>query len=115
MQHDLPVEDEGNILNIHQVVFHPFDHFVDAAGIAKLDHPPGGKAGLDFQEVTKIGGTGVQLVDIKFPFGPGSDEAHFALEDIPELGQFVYSPFAHGSSPWGHAVVVVGGEGGAAL
>src|SRR5580693_6478265 len=103
MQHDLPVEDERNILNIHQVVFHPFDHFVDAAGIAKLDHPPGGEAGLDFQEVTEIGGTGVQLVDIIFSFGSWSDEAHFAFEDVEELRQFVNSPFAHGSSPWGDA------------
>src|SRR5580658_2411254 len=115
MQHDLPVEDEGNIVNIHQVVFHSFDHFIDTAGVAKLDHPPGGEAWFDLQEVTKIRGANVQLVDIIFPLGPGTDEAHFAFEDIPELWQFINPPFAHYPSPGGDAVVVMGGKGGAVL
>src|SRR5580692_1420142 len=115
MQHDLPVKDEGNILNIHQVVFHSFNHFINAARVAKLDHPPGGEAGFDLQEITKIRGAGVQLVDIIVPLGPGADEAHFAFQDVPELRQLIDPPFAHDPSPRGYAIVVVGGKGGASF
>ena len=115
MQHDLPVEHERNVLDIHQVIFHTLDHFLAASGITELNHTPGSQTGLDFQQVTKIWRMGVQLVDIIFAFRPGADEAHFSSEDIPKLGKLVDAPFTHGPAPGGDALVVVGGKGGAVL
>ena len=40
--HDLEVQCEGDILDIEEVEFTAFDHFVDILGIAELNHAPAG-------------------------------------------------------------------------
>ena len=48
VQHDLPIEHEGDVLEVHEVIFHAFEHFVHVLGVTKLDHSPGGETRFYF-------------------------------------------------------------------
>ena len=41
MHHDLQIEAERNVFDVHQVVLHSFEHFFGVLCITKLDHSPG--------------------------------------------------------------------------
>ena len=55
MHHDFEIQGQGNIFNINQIVFHPFNHFINVFSVSELYHAPGSNTRFYFEQVFKIG------------------------------------------------------------
>ena len=67
----------------------------------KLHHAPRCKAWFYLVQVLIMGMGFTDDIYIMLAFGPGTYQRHFALDDIYELWQLIYTPFAHKPSPIG--------------
>src|SRR5262249_57898794 len=80
---------------------------LDARAVAVLDLRPAGDARPDGVTLHVEGDLARELLDEERTFGPRADEAHVALEDVPELGQFVEPRHPDEAADPRHAFVFV--------
>lgn len=92
-EHDLEVEEEAAVFHVPEVVFDAFGEVGIAA--EAVDLGPAGHAGFGVVTGVVVGDVVFEVLDEFGAFGAGADEAHFAFEDVPELGDFVDVVFAH--------------------
>ena len=83
--------------------------------VTPVDLGPAGEAGLHGMAQAVIGDVLLELLHEGHAFGTGTDEAHVALDDVPDLGQLVDAHLADELAHAGHAGVVGGGPDGAVL
>ena len=108
---DVPVHGEGPIFEIVNVVADAIDDVGGLAGFAAeaLDLGEAGDAGLD--EAAKAVGEGdfAKLDVVLDHVGAGADDAHFAAEDVDELGEFIEAEAAEPAAKGEDAGVELGG------
>ena len=101
------------MLDVIKVVLE-FDQGVLYGGaIALFDQAPAGHAWFDGVTDAVEGDVCGQFIDEFGALGAGADGAHFAFEDVQELGEFVYVGFAQEFADAGDAVIVFLGPDGA--
>lgn len=95
-EHDLEVEEKTPVFHVPEVVLDAFGEIGVAA--ETVDLSPSGHAWFGVV-------TGIVMRNVVFEvlnefgaFRAGADKAHFAFEDVPELGDFVDVIFAHESA-----------------
>ena len=101
-EQDFDIEPEGPVVNVLQVEADPFfevDNFIAAA-----DLPEAGEAGFDAQAAAM--GKVAEPFDFIHREGTLTDEAHIAVQDIQELGEFIEAVFAEEPANGGDAGVV---------
>src|SRR4051812_991653 len=85
--HDFQVEPHRPVLDVIQVVLDPL---LDRGVAAPAVHlRPAGDARLHFVAQHVLGNLVLELRDEQRPLGPRADDRHIALEDVPQLRQFV--------------------------
>src|SRR4051794_22534353 len=89
LQEDQEVEGHRAVLDVVEVVAHLPGGAEAASRVATADLGPPGQAGLHERAALVVGDQARQLVDELGRLRAGADEAHLALEDLPELGQLV--------------------------
>lgn len=93
-----------------EVVIHKAGALEQVFLIAIGDGGGAGDAGADGEDlVAEVCGPGFGEGGV---FGAGSDEAHLAFEDIPELGELVELGIAQPFAEGGDAGIAIGGDGG---
>lgn len=112
-EEDGAVEDEGGVGDVVEVEGEFGGGVLDILAVGVIDLGPAGEAW--FGEVAEVVGGQFVFVfgDAERPFGAGADEAHFAAEDVVQLGDFVDAALAEEAAEAGDAGVV--GGGGAAF
>ena len=108
-EEDLEVEPEGPIVDVGEVEGDPFFEVFDA--VAAGDLPEAGEAGFDAEAAAL--GVFFDAFDFVNGEGAGADEAHFATEDVEELGEFVDAEAAEPGAEGEDAGVVADFEDGA--
>ena len=108
-EEDLEVEPEGPVVDVGEVEGDPFFEVFDA--VAAGDLPEAGEAGFDAEAAAL--GVFFDAFDFVDGEGAGADEAHFAAEDVEELGEFVDAEAAEPGAEGEDAGVVADFEDGA--
>ena len=107
LDHDDEVLEQAVVLDVHEVV----DEFVVRGGVVLgEDLGEAGDAGLDVVAVGVLGILLGELLDEVRALGARTDEAHVAVEDVPDLRQFVEAGGADEGADARDARVVVGRE-----
>ena len=107
LDHDDEVLNQAVVLDVHEVV----DEFVVRGGVVLgEDLGEAGDAGLDVVAVGVLGVLRGELLDEVRALGARADEAHVAVEDVPDLRQFVEAGGADEGADARDARVVVGRE-----
>lgn len=107
LDHDDEVLDDAVVLDVHEVV----DEFVVRGGVVLgEDLGEAGDAGLNVVAVGVLGVLRGELLDEVRALGARADEAHVAVEDVPDLRQFVEAGGADEGADARDARVVVGRE-----
>src|SRR5438270_1296600 len=94
------------MLDVEKVVLQSLERNLDACAVRVADLRPAGQAGPHAvaQSVERNGRA--QLADEFRPLRPGTDEAHYTAQDIPELRQLVEPRPPEDAADTRHAVVV---------
>ena len=112
-KHQLEIRDDGHVVDVHQV---EFQLFIGIRVVLAVDLGITGEAGFDLETELKVRKELIVLLRDLRPFRSGSHHAHVALQDVPELGQFVQATLAYEAADRRDAVVLVpGGEAGHAV
>lgn len=107
LDHDDEVLEQAVVLDVHEVV----DEFVVRRGVVLgEDLGEAGDAGLDVVAVGVLGILRGELLDEVRALGARADEAHVAVEDVPDLRQLVEAGGADEGADARDARVVVGRE-----
>lgn len=112
-EHQLQIRDDGHVVDVHQV---EFQFFIGIRVVLSVDLGIAGEAGFDLEAELKIREELIVLLRDLRPFRSRPHHAHVALQDVPELGQFVQAALADEAADRRDAVVLVaGGEAGHAV
>lgn len=107
LDHDDDVLEQAVVLDVHEVV----DELVVRRGVVLgEDLGEAGDAGLDVVAVGVLGVSLGELLDEVWALGARADEAHVAVEDVPDLRQLVEAGSADKGADARDARIVVGRE-----
>lgn len=110
-EHDAKIEKQTPVLDVIEII----GQSINQRGVASesVDGGPAGDAGFDRgAEVVMADGV-FEVFDIFGSFRAGSDQAHLADQDVPELGKFVEVPLAEKfADPQSAGVILDGPAGG---
>lgn len=112
-EHDRQVEPDGQVFDVVEVVFEFFHGVFDAGGVALLDLGPAGDAGFDSVAPLIKGDLALKLLYKLDLFGTGTDDAHVALQNIPQLRQLVQAEAAQDTAHGSDTIIIVAGKLGA--
>jgi len=103
----LAVQPQGPVFDVVDVVADAFGEI----GLASqsVDLRPAGHAGFDEMTGEVMRNVSREFFDVMRALGAGADEAHFAAENIPVLGEFIEVPAAHEGADPEQALVAGGG------
>src|SRR5690625_4732562 len=101
------------MLDIIEVIFEFFDGVFDAGGVSLLHLGPAGDTRFDAMTPLIEWNLFLELTDECSLLGSRPDDAHVALENVPQLGQLVQTEATQNTTDRRDAVVVTGSKLGA--
>ncbi len=110
-QHDQQIEPERNVLDVVDVIFKLTVHAIHFGGIALLHLGPAGDAGTHHVAIMEERYVLLVPVGQVHGFRTWTDQAHFALQHVEQLGQFIHAilanHLAHAGDVWILAILSV--------
>src|SRR5262249_28331663 len=91
-QQDREVEQERGVLHVEQIVFELLTRLLARCGVIVVNLSPAGDARAQAVALVVHRHRGEELVDEDAALGPRSDEAHVALDHVPQLRELVEAP-----------------------
>ena len=108
-QKDHEIKDYAAVLDIVEIVHQLLARIFDGIAVGVIDLRPAGDSGRYHMPFGIIGNLlGVHLHQAE-RLRPRTDQAHFALEDIQQLGHFIQPRLAYEPAHPGKAVVIIRG------
>ena len=98
LQQNQEIQGQAVVLDVVEVVVELLLRVLEGGAVRKIDLRPAGYAWFYDMTAVVIGDLRRKLADELGPLRPRADEAHLALEDVPELGQFVHAEAAQEAS-----------------
>src|SRR6185312_6627667 len=89
LKKDEQVQPNGTVLDVEEVVLQFFPGVIEAGAVVAADLSPAGDAGAHGVAHVVVGDGAAELLDEAGALGPGADDAHAALQHVPELRHLI--------------------------